>query len=127
MCTWKTILEFPNYQVSNDGRVRNMSGRLMYTEVDRYGYARVRLRKNGMKKNRKIHVLVADAFLDRAAGSEVNHIDRNKLNNRVDNRVDNLECLTHAENMRAWMQQDGKIRNIIGDIIDIPEYKEDPF
>jgi hypothetical protein len=123
MAVWKTILAYPNYQVSNEGQVRNLRGTVLYHDISHDGYVRVKLSNNGTRKNRKVHILVADAFLDRVPGTDVNHIDRDKQNNHADN----LECISHAENMVHWMQQDGRMRNIVGDLIEVDEYDEDPF
>ena len=65
---WKLIKEFPNYEVSTTGRVRTKS-----TEKDvapweskrRGGETdlRVSLYHEGVKKGRRVHRLVAQAFL----------------------------------------------------------------
>jgi len=53
--------------------------------------------KNGLAENRKVHRMVAEAFLPRIEGKDVvNHKDCNKLNNCVDN----LEWCTSLENTR---------------------------
>ena len=62
-------------------------------------YLRVTLRNKGGKKHRKIHRLVALAFVSRPPGKgTVNHIDGNTKNNRVENLVwtTNVENIKHA-------------------------------
>lgn len=62
-------------------------------------YLRVMLYHRGQKpgKHKKIHVLVARAFLgERPHKMDTNHKDGNKLNNRADN----LEYCTRSENVR---------------------------
>ena len=53
--------------------------------------------RNGKNVYTYVHVLVAEHFIgERPEGFDINHIDRNKLNNSVKN----LEYCTHKENMR---------------------------
>lgn len=62
------------------------------------GYARVRVGVDGKWKTIHVHRLIALAFIPKPEGikTEVNHKDRNKLNNAVTN----LEWVTHSENIR---------------------------
>ena len=84
---FRTIEEFPNYAVSNLGRVKNLStGRILKQSIDRYGYNFLALSNNGVSKTRRVHVLVATAFLPKDDSEyQVNHKDENPLNNAVDN------------------------------------------
>lgn len=60
-----------------------------------------------MKKYR-IHRLVAQAFIPNNDHLPVvNHIDENKLNNRVDN----LEWCTNKENIHKYLKNHGKFSN----------------
>lgn len=60
------------------------------------GYQYVSLSKNGIKHNRYVHRLVAEAFIKNVSGgSIVNHLDYNKSNNRSDN----LEWCSQKENI----------------------------
>lgn len=95
MTTWRTIPQWPSYQASTDGRIRNKHKRVLKPEFDRCGYLRVKLYRPGSPaKNRRIHVLVAQCFLDWYEGCDVNHEDRDKTNCAVDN----LSIMTHQEN-----------------------------
>jgi len=60
------------------------------------GYLHVGLRKDGITTSRRIHNMVAEAFLgdSRVVGFDVNHIDGEKHNNRADN----LEWCSRSEN-----------------------------
>ena len=99
MAEWRDIRNWPGYEVSDDGRVRNRFGKELYIDRDRVGYLRVKLCRNGFRKNRRIHILVAQAFLRWRNNYDVNHKDRDKTNNRVGN----LEMLTHARNcLHRW-------------------------
>lgn len=88
---WKEIKGFEGlYQISNYGNVKSLANdksrkeKLLKLSADRGGYLKVRLCKDGKHKNKRIHQLVAIAFLPNPYGyTEVNHKDENKLNNRV--------------------------------------------
>lgn len=96
---WKPIEGYEGlYEVSTFGNVRNMNGALLYQEEHNKGYLRVKLIKDGKRKNHKVHRLVAKAFLPNPYGKPcINHRDFNVQNNRVWN----LEWVTDEEN-RAW-------------------------
>lgn len=97
---FKEINDFPNYEVSDTGLVRNKrKNRLKEPGKDCRGYLKVDLYKNSKRYTRKIHRLVAEAFIPNESPSyrrEINHIDGNKQNNSVEN----LEWCTGSENMR---------------------------
>jgi len=91
-------------------------------DFDRGGYIRVKLYNYEGRKNKRVHVLVAQAFLDWYPGCDVNHEDRDKTNNAASN----LTCMGHKENMHHWMKQDGKL-NIVGQELPEEVFQEDPF
>lgn len=87
---WREIKGYPNYMVSNLGRVKslnyNRTGReeILKPSKTRNGYLKVELCKNGKHKNCDIHRLVAEAFLTNPDNlPQVNHKDENKENNFV--------------------------------------------
>src|SRR4051794_23745776 len=92
------------YEVTNNGCVVSTKRHGQYQEVrtrvafvDKSGYHRISLWKNGRCYTRTIHGVVAEAFIGpRPAGMSVNHIDGNKANNSAGN----LEFVTPAENSR---------------------------
>lgn len=58
----------------------------MKSNLDRYGYERMTLYKNGKKTYESVHRLVALAFCNKPEGCNVvNHLDENKLNNNANN------------------------------------------
>lgn len=107
--------DIPNYegkyQVSNLGNVKSLKRRVKYwrggykvikekilkPQKDFHGYYHVNLSKDSKTKVKKIHQLVAIAFLGHKPNGHklvINHKDLNKLNNNVDN----LEVVTNREN-----------------------------
>ena len=98
MAKWKTIPGYENYDVSDEGEVRNgKTGRILKSSYSNGGYKKVNLRSNNVVANAKIHRLVAENFIPNPDGlPQVNHIDGDKNNNRIEN----LEWCTRGENMR---------------------------
>ena len=95
----KEFSAFPDFQISNHGRVRNKkTGNIRKTPIDDVGYLTVTLHNSvGEHKIVRIHRLVALAFLEKIYGKNfVNHIDGDKTNNDVSN----LEWVSSSENIR---------------------------
>jgi hypothetical protein len=97
---WKPIEDFPEYEVSNLGRVKSLnyhrSGQeQLLKQVLQNGYLIVCLHKDKIQKNVKVHRLVVKAFLPNPENKRtIDHINRNKQ----DNRLENLRWATHSEN-----------------------------
>lgn len=100
---WRLIVDWPDYAVSNLGRVKRITtwGRgkagAIRKPVFVSGYAAVTLTdRAGRRKLLTIHRLVAAAFLPEpsAPGMEVNHKDADRTNPRLDN----LEWVTKSAN-----------------------------
>jgi len=112
---WKDIKGYEGYyQVSNLGEVRSLDrtilltrygeetshkkGRILKSSLNGYGYLVLRLNKDGRGKTIKVHHLVWDTFGGKPRNGhklQVDHIDENKINNRVDN----LQLLSHRANL----------------------------
>lgn len=120
---WKPVPEFEWYEVSNFGKVRSITrqvlrkatptrkegyitfqGRLLSCTPCIVGYPRVTLRNYKETKDIHVHRLVASVFLENPDDyTYVNHLDNNKLNNKVDNLEwcsQSLNCL-HAFDIGA--------------------------
>lgn len=86
---WRPIKGFESlYEVSNQGRIRNRKGKVLQHNLDKYGYPRVTLWKQGKPKCCLIHRAVAEAFCNNPNPKEfnqVNHKDEVKTNNKVSN------------------------------------------
>ena len=93
---WKIIEEFPCYSISNYGKViNNKTNKLKTFSVGKEGYPYFSFWKNKKQYCRKLHVLLARAFIPNPENfPQVNHIDGNKKNFSLEN----LEWVTAKEN-----------------------------
>lgn len=95
---WREIDGFPDYEVSNLGRVCSFKGK--YPRIRKLckhpkGYLYVILCTDGKNVGKRVHRLVAEAFIPNPESKpHVNHIDEDKLNNVAEN----LEWVTCMEN-----------------------------
>jgi hypothetical protein len=94
---WKRIKNFPKYEISNFGFVRNIKRNKFITPFITGGYLRVTLYNNDIKQRKLfIHRLVAIEFIENKENKpQVNHKDGNKKNNLLKN----LEWCTSKENI----------------------------
>jgi hypothetical protein len=94
---WKDIINYPNYEVSNLGNVRNKkTNKILKPFSTGNEYLKVSLNKNGKPKQFFIHRLVAQTFIPNPNNlKEVNHI---KEFEKTNNNVENLEWCDHSYN-----------------------------
>ena len=108
MSEYKVIAEFPKYEISCDGHIRNvLTKRSKYVLKVKSGYYQTLFREDNKFYTRKVHRLVALAWVKPPSKELVeeckniypfipcvNHIDHNKVNNHYSN----LEWCTHTYN-----------------------------
>lgn len=86
---WRRIDEFPNYEVSEDGRVRNAdTAHVMVLTRNQQGVIQVGLMKDRQQYKRGVALLVARAFLPPPPTSAFNtpiNLDGDRSNCHVDN------------------------------------------
>lgn len=100
---WRSIDFFPNYEVSDEGRVRNRrTDRILKQSVNPAGFHFVGLREGGQTHIRAVHKLVADAFLDLPT---VGSIPVPLNGDRSDNRAANLRWRNRRFVMRMGNQK----------------------
>lgn len=91
------IKDFPNYDISPSGIVKNITtGKEIVKRVIR-SYFYVDLKNRGRRKNARLGRLVATIFIPNPENKpQVNHIDGDRFNDNVKN----LEWCTFSENQR---------------------------
>ncbi len=101
---WKAVVGYEGiYSISSHGRLRReisntntKAGRITTGCKDAH-YMKISLSKNGIKKHKAIHQVMAEAFIGKLPkGYHTNHKDSNKLNNNISN----LEYITAGDNIR---------------------------
>lgn len=99
---WKDVVGWEEkYKVSSLGRVwnkiRNVEVSQVLTGVPQYKYVNMNL--NGVFKLKRVHTLVAHAFIENDDPENkkfVDHVDRDKMNNKLSN----LRWVTQSQNKR---------------------------
>ncbi len=96
---WKKVEYFPDYSISNLGRVKSfkqdkINGKIRKQHKDSVGYFQVNLYKNGKSEPKLVHRLVFEVHKEKLKeGYNVHHIDEDEENNFVEN----LESKPHGK------------------------------
>lgn len=103
---WKSIPNYEEfYDVSSLGRVKNkLNNTILKQSTDNCGYLVLNLKKDCIRKTKRVHQLVAMAFLNhKTCGMKlvVDHINGKK----DDNRLDNLQIITQKQNIQKRQNQ----------------------
>lgn len=113
---WKVVDNFPNYEISNFGRIRSKKHGILKPQVTIHGYLRIILYARQpyaptLVKSASIHRLVLHAFnpIENEEKMQVNHIDHNRTNNILSN----LEWTTASQNCNKKAPKE-KYYNSIG-------------
>lgn len=135
---WEVVKDFPDYEVSNLGRVkvlsRSISRKNKFGEVHfvdrneqvltakkRGQYLAVKLYRNGMPQFQSIHRLVASAFIPNPFNLPcVNHKDEVGHNNSSDN----LEWCTYQYNSAYSLAKQIMLISPDGDVVIVEGIKE---
>lgn len=114
---WKCVIGYEGlYKVSNFGRIKSLNrldsmGRIVEETIKSQhigttGYPAITLSKEGKKKTKAVHQLVAESFLNHVPDNYngvVNHLDNIKTNNRLDN----LEVVSSRYNTQYSKSTEG--------------------
>ena len=95
----RRIPSYNDYSADKCGNIyshKHGQCKLMSPYIGNKGYKMLLIHMAGVRKNKSVHRLIAEAYLDNYSESlYVNHINGVK----TDNRVENLEMCTNQENM----------------------------
>lgn len=126
---WKDIEGYEGlYQVSNLGQVKSLNykrtgkEKILSLNKKKNGYLLASLCINKKQKKFLVHRLVANTFIPNPSDlPQVNHIDQNKLNNKVDNLewCDNRYNTRYSRAKKVVCYKDNKLIKVYDALIDV--------
>lgn len=107
---WANIPNYPNYQASNLGRIRNTkTHRIIKSYINKSGYEVIKMSDKGETKGVQVGRLVCLAFHpipESYSNIKAEHLDADHIdNNRQNNKADNLQWLSHKENIQKALSK----------------------
>lgn len=116
---WQPIRLFPEYSVSDHGRIRaDKSGRILALNENQYGVLQVGMMRDGEQRHRSVPLLVAKAFLPEPGGpfdTPIN-LDGDRRNNHVDNLAWRPRWFAIRYNQQFRYPYDNPISSPISDL-----------
>jgi len=92
---WVESIDFPNYEVSDTGKIRRSKNqRELKVATNSSSYVVARIYYNKKKYTKSISRLVWEGFNGCKCKETIDHIDRDKSNNMLSN----LRCISHKQN-----------------------------
>lgn len=108
--------QYTPYRINEKGDIKSLKTyRILYQDIDKYGYRITPISINGKYKNIYTHQLVAETFIPNPDNKKyIEHINGNKTDNRVENLkwVDEKTPLTEIENLRKFRYDSTTIHEI---------------
>lgn len=111
---WKRVADFPTYEISNLGRVRNSSGKILKPQKNKInGYYQIMLHNSTTGQKVKLHYLhrlVATYFLPPPLDgqTQINHKNGDRQNNTASNLQ--WKYASDKENFNAGIKVSRKVR-----------------
>lgn len=98
MNKWTEIKNYPNYVITDDGKVKSkITNKILTGGLNEAGYVCFTLKNENGKRIERAHRLVAETFIKNPKDEKiVNHINGIK----TDNRVENLEWCSLLHNVQ---------------------------
>lgn len=83
---WKRLKNFPGYEGSTEGRIRNIrTQHILSPMLDRRGYPQVSIYRDKKQRTVRVHKLIGDTYFENRQDMDIRHRDNDRTNNRLDN------------------------------------------
>ena len=119
---WLPVKDYEGlYEVSSLGRVRNYkTGSILKQRIDKYGYLRVHLCKNGKDKFPLVSRLVCETFHGLPKEYHADHVNWV----RYDNRFINIQPLPARDNIARISEKGKTVKSYIGKVVGVSNFKK---